>query len=143
MAAWVCARGVHHVSGTQKTAWTAGLVDDILHRERAISAPSDPSPIGDSLATLPEGTFVSLSMRGAPTTRADAWMCWRGHLLRWSHEGYCERLPMSDVDEHDKSLALLTPRSMVEAMRCGFVPGAVHPSAEALFVNGDVQVEAQ
>ena len=71
---------------------------------------------------LPDGTFVSLE-----DEPRDAWLVWKGEILKWSHEGYGgERQPVSSVDA---PVSLLTPTSMVATMRCGFVPGDVHASA--------------
>ena len=110
-------------------AWSASRIDEVLHREREASAPARShapalSTLRETLTGLPDGTFVSL--RGSEDEPKDAWLCWEGHLLRWSHEGYAERRPMGSVDT---PVTLLTPHSMVATMRCGFVPGEVHSSA--------------
>ena len=117
--------------------WSAGSIDDVLHRERQASRgtasqpPRSPtlSSMRETLTAMPDGTFVSLSGRDADTR--DAWLCWRGQLLRWTHQGYRDRMPMSSIDG-TREVILLTPHSMVAAMRCGFVPGEVHESAHAL-----------
>ena len=133
MEAWARAHGPCP-AGT----WTAGRVDEVLHRDRDASSlvkPHSPrlSQVHETLAALPDGAFVSLEYGGGSRQeqqKGDAWLCWRGHLHRWTHEGYRERTPIGDVGKSDDDITLLTPRSMVKAMRCGFVPGDVHPSAD-------------
>lgn len=107
-AAWARAHG--------DGKWSAGQMDTVLHSERTRP------PCETELSELPDGTFVSLE-----DEPRDAWLVWKGEILKWSHEGYGgERQPVSSVDA---PVSLLTPASMVATMRCGFVPGDVHASA--------------
>ncbi len=54
------------------------------------------------------------------------WLLWEGDALRWSFEGYTERVPCPTG-----SLAVITPRSTVNAIAAGYVP-EVHASAQQL-----------
>jgi hypothetical protein len=135
--AWTRAHGKHQA----RQGWSAGLIDEVLHRERDASSPVEPhSPrltaLDETLCGLPDGAFVSLHYEGSREWQvqfSDAWLCWQGHLLKWSHDGYCDSILISAVDKITlDEITLLTPHSMVAAMRCGFVPGDVHSSADAL-----------
>jgi hypothetical protein len=68
----------------------------------------------DTLAGLPDGTFVSLDGR--------AWLVWGGDLFVWSDSGYSMRkskTAKADVD-------VLTPRATVAVFAAGYRP-EVHP----------------
>ena len=102
--------------------WTASSIDAVLHEERlGQRRPVWAAPV----SSLPDGAFVSMGDDDA----AGAWLCWQGHMLRWSHAGYCERVAREDVRD---TVKLLTPRSLVQTMREGFVPGPVDATATAL-----------
>ena len=143
MQAWTRAHGLFKLGPTATREWKAGRVDEVLHIERDQSSPIKPhsrtlSQHNETLSALPDGAFVSLkyaSSREWQLANGDSWLCWRGHLLKWSHDGYCERRPISSVEETSAEVTLLTPKSMVAAMRHGFVPGEVHPSADALLTE--------
>ena len=69
------------------------------------------------LAELPAGTFIELG--------GEAFLVWRGGLLRWSFVGYGSApLPFAP----STPVCVLTPRSVVQVFRSGFVP-TVHVSA--------------
>lgn len=88
-------------------------LDRVLHRQR--TAPPERAPLG----TLPDGTFVARAGDPRPLlVLGDA-------LLAWAPHGYTDRLPRpaSSVD-------VLTPASIVNALRTGYRP-ALHPSAAA------------
>jgi hypothetical protein len=70
----------------------------------------------DQLGSLPNGSFVELD--GA------AYLVWKDALLRWSIDGYVERVARPAVEG-----VVLTPRPIVECLRRGYVP-EVHWSAE-------------
>lgn len=115
--------------------WTAGAIDERLHAERFVATGQS---IGGSvwqepLSELPEGAFVSLASEEETVASRRAWLNWRGHLLRWSHTGYCAAMPHGDVKCR---VVLLTPPSLVATMRAGFVPGPVDESASALLLAG-------
>ena len=67
-------------------------------------------------ADLPDGVMVAID--GTP------WLLWNGSALRWSFEGYTERVPRPTG-----SLSVITPRSTVNAIAAGYIP-AVHDSAQ-------------
>ncbi len=65
---------------------------------------------------LPDGTMVVID--------DSPWLLWNGSALRWSFEGYVER-----VLRPTSRLTVLTPRSTVNTIAAGYVP-AVHESAQ-------------
>jgi hypothetical protein len=96
----------------------ADAVDDRLHGERV--AGRERRLHVAALDELPDGAFVLRD--GAP------WLVRGAELLRWTPAGYAERAPRRDGEA-----ALLTPPSLVVALRAGW-DGAVpllHPSADA------------
>jgi hypothetical protein len=70
-----------------------------------------------AIGDLPDGVMVSL-----PGTK-DAFLLWRGRLHHWTAGGYDEVRPAKP----DQVLDVLTPRTIVAAIRAGYVP-AFHPS---------------
>lgn len=102
-------------------AWPAGCLsatdlDEQLHAER-LNADGYKRCFEANLDVLPGGVFVVL--------RGRAWLLWKGRLLVWSPGGYRDRLSRPKGEQ----VAVLTPRSTVEAIRAGYVP-EVHCSAE-------------
>ena len=89
----------------------AGTVDALLHRER-VARTQEKVTYTAALETLPDGAFV-LSNSGD----AGAWLV-RGDLLwRWDASGYGERRSRGSGP-----IAVLTPRSIVGAIRAGYRP---------------------
>jgi hypothetical protein len=86
-------------------------IDARLHRERTLGAHRQAA-----CTDLPDGTMVSLGGR--------AWLVLDGELHAWTHAGYSDRrtCPREPV-------AVLTPPSIVAAMRAGWRP-LLHPSAQ-------------
>jgi hypothetical protein len=69
-----------------------------------------------AIEELPEGAFVELE--------GVAYLYWNGKLKQWSPGGY-----IGDVSMSEKGVVtLLTPPSIVEMMKMGFIP-QVHDSA--------------
>lgn len=109
-----------------RTAWTEALglrakpaaddIDLVLHGQRC---PVDGTRVTypARLRDLPDGVFV---------VRDDGyWLLHNGELRLWTPAGYtATRKPP------DETVAVLTPRSTVEAIRAGYRPG-VHISAES------------
>ncbi len=111
-AAWAAGRGL-----TPGPPPGADDVDRVLHEERwaRVGAKRTHDAV---LSALPEGVLVEGEGR--------ARLLWRGRLRRWTFEGYG---PPEGVAPNE-TVRVLTPRSIVGAMRAGFVP-QVHESAGA------------
>jgi hypothetical protein len=101
----------HGLAGSSK----AGELDDALHRTR-VTRDKRQVRTSNHLSNLPDGTFVSL-----PEEPRAAWLVWKGHLHRWSHEGYGDRRPKSG----NAVVTVLTPKPTMRALGGGYVP-AVH-----------------
>lgn len=100
------------------------VLDRALHAERIDAAARRQRTARTVLGGLPEGAVVTLDAEpGAPL------LVRGGALWRWSFAGYkapvkvAGKLPSAEV-------TLLTPASVVEAFRAGYLP-AVHPSCGA------------
>jgi hypothetical protein len=93
----------------------ADEMDRVLHAERCESAPEAPRFFAP-LSSLPPGVMVEVG--GRPCLHLD------GGLRAWSFEGYGPALPAPQ----GKRVRVLTPRTIVRAIRAGFLP-AVHESA--------------
>lgn len=84
-------------------------IDNILHAERIdkhhskVTYEANPS-------SLPDGTFVSIE--GAP------YLLKKGLLYLWSPAGYAAGIPLPG----NSNLSVLTPASVVNAFRAGYVP---------------------
>lgn len=100
------------------SAPTAKEIDDKLHRARLTEDKRQKRQAG-VLGDLPDGTFVSFA-----DEPEDAWLLWRGHLYRWTHEGYRERRPLVPGG----MASVLTPEPTVQALRSGYVP-TIHATA--------------
>jgi hypothetical protein len=108
-----------------RSAWAAGrgldarpsadAMDMVLHAER-VERGHGKRTYEAVLSTLPEGTIVDYE--GQPH------LSWRGTLRLWTFSGYG---PPADAPSGAR-VAVLTPESVVEAIRHGFAP-QVHPSA--------------
>ena len=102
-----------------RQAWphTSSSVDDvdrILHAERR-AGPWRKRTFLSQLEALPTGAFVALD--GA------AWLVYDDSLVRWAPAGYSDHQP-----RFDGSVTVLTPPSLVDVFRNGYVP-TIHPSA--------------
>jgi hypothetical protein len=85
----------------------ADEIDEILHRERALSGGSRVTWGADG-TTLPDGVLVHWD--GEP------WLVVGGTMRRWTPGGYADRLPLPDGRP-----AVLTPRSTVAAINAGYL----------------------
>ncbi len=113
--AW--AAGRRGASGLVEPPPSADAVDRVLHEER-IRRGGDKVTYEERLSSLPEGVLVEY--RGRPHLK------WGGRLLPWSFYGYGPAVHASGATR----VSVLTPRSIVQAIRAGFVP-QVHESAHA------------
>ena len=111
--AWAAGRG----AAAGETPPGADAMDRVLHEER-VRRGGDKVTYEERLSALPEGVLVEYRER--PHLK------WGGRLLPWSFEGYG---PAVDPSAHERlRVSVLTPRSIVGAIRAGFVP-QVHETA--------------
>ena len=92
-------------------------IDEYMHRERYASSGEQVDHISE-LADLPDGVFVVRQSR--PAT---AYLYWEGKLFAWEADGYEQR----KVTTSGESVYVLTPQSVVRALKEGFWP-KVHSS---------------
>lgn len=100
---------------------TAQEIDDRLHAER-VAPDRSKHTFEAALDGLPDGVFVAV-----PAWGEEAYLVRGDELLAWSPGGYRERRRRPKGEE----VRVLTPPSMVKAIRAGYVPD-LHPSALAL-----------
>ncbi len=84
-------------------------IDDIIHEER-IDKQRNKVTYEDNLSSLPDGAFVLWEDK--PHLLAN------GRLFPWTPEGYEDSIPLPGVDK----ITVLTPKSVVNAFRAGYVP---------------------
>lgn len=111
-ALWCAANPEHAASASAPIA----VIDKQLHAERAIRGGGKvtfTAPLGD----VPKGAFIELDQ--------EACLVWSGRLWRWAASGYT---PASRVPAAGERVTVLTPFSIVKALRAGLVP-QVHASA--------------
>lgn len=114
--AWAAGNGVAGSAAAIKAA----MIDDRLHAER-LGPDRSQRTFQANLDTLPDGVFVILEGRDDQPRliRNDS-------LLVWSPGGYLDREPRRE----GTAVTVLTPISMVRAIRAGYPP-EVHPTADA------------
>lgn len=103
--AWLTA----NLSNEKSSFVRVSEIDRVLHAERAI-------PGGGKItyeavqSDLPNGVMFE--------HEGNAFLVWAGKILRWSFEGYVA------VDNIliDKTMRVLTPKSIVNALRIGYIP---------------------
>jgi len=110
--AWAAGNGDHAASRRP----SADEIDRVLHAER-VQRGRGKKTYRAVLSSLPAGTIVE--HRGRPHLH------WDGKLLPWSFFGYGLAAEVSPEVE----VNVLTPKSIVRAIRAGFVP-QVHESAD-------------
>ncbi len=93
-------------------------IDEALHRAR-VTRNRRQSRIKARAKDPPDGAFVTIE--DGPDA---AWLIWRRSLHRWSHEGYVERRPVTQVGD----VLVLTPALSLRVLAAGYRPG-IHPSA--------------
>jgi hypothetical protein len=119
-----CAECRHTAYQSFRSAWTAALalpakpaaddIDRVLQRERRLvngARVTYPAPLSD----LPDGVVVEHD--------DEFWLVYNGGLHRWTPAGYTDR-----TEKFDGTVAVLTPRATVAAIRAGYRP-LVHRSA--------------
>jgi hypothetical protein len=92
-------------------------IDERLHRER-LTADRRKRTYAAELHTLPDGVFVRRASWGA-----GVYLVKGRDLLLWSPGGYLRGRPRPK----DGEVEVLTPKSIVRAIRAGYVP-ELHPS---------------
>lgn len=97
---------------------SADEMDDRLHGER-LARDGTKQTFESNLGRLPDGVFVLL-----PDQPDRAYLIWAGKLLEWTTGGYAR----GERRKANTRVRVLTPRSTVEVIRAGYVPG-VHHSA--------------
>jgi hypothetical protein len=110
-AAWVA--GNADLMVTQPVR--ADTIDRVLHAER-VREDGGKKTYQAVVSTLPAGSIVEHEGRAS--------LAWAGKLRPWSFTGYGPVASLSPATE----VTVLTPKSIVEAIRAGFVPD-VHESA--------------
>jgi hypothetical protein len=88
----------------------ASDIDRILHAER-LGAGGTKRTYSAHLSDLPDGVIVTL-----PANANAAYLRWHDALWRWTPGGYPDRLATLPTDP----VAVLTPPSIVAALRAGF-----------------------
>jgi hypothetical protein len=86
-----------------------GKIDEIIHQER-IGKDKEKLTHKESLSALPDGAFVLL--------QGTIYLKKGNHLYKWSPAGYSAPEPLPGIGDVD----VLTPRSIVNAFRAGYVP---------------------
>lgn len=100
-----------------KAAWIAGNhaatiheINQTLHHERVEPRTHAKITYQAPLDALPDGVLIALA--------ESAYLWWGGRLRAWSPGGYGDPLPTVP----DRPVSVLTPRSIVAAIRAGYVP---------------------
>ncbi len=110
-AAWAAGNAKDLVSGPL----SADRIDRVLHSER-VQRGGGKVTYGAIVSSLPAGVIIE--------HEGSAFLLWAGKLRPWSFSGYG---PAADVVSAAR-VEVLTPKSIVAAIRAGFVP-QVHASA--------------
>jgi hypothetical protein len=113
VAAWRQAAGIG-----ERTPVTASAIDARLHADRVAPRTRGKITFTAPLGDLPDGTMVTL-----PDATSQALLVLGDALLPWSPRGYG-----APVGKPFGTASVLTPSSMVEALRAGYRP-QIHGSA--------------
>ncbi|MEP6466401.1 MAG: hypothetical protein ABJB05_08845 [Parafilimonas sp.] len=105
-----------------KTAWLKGNpeynfnaktsiqnIDEILHNERVNKNGSKKTHLENNNG-LPDGTFIAIDN--------DAYLVFKKHLYLWTPSGYTKKIFFA----HDEKSTVLTPASVINTFRAGFIP---------------------
>jgi len=103
---WIKGNPEHNF--TAKTSITA--IDEILHRER-LDANKSKNTFDENADTIPDGVFVTINNK--------AWLVANRLLFLWSPFGYTESIAMPASG----TVTVLTPKSVVNTFRAGYLPG--------------------
>jgi hypothetical protein len=105
----------HWVMGNPEYGFTSkvliGEIDNILHQER-IDKHNQKVIYKEKIMNLPNGIFVLLG--------DEPYLVVNDELYQWTPFGYKVRLPVPTV--RSNKLSVLTPRSVVNAFRAGYLP---------------------
>lgn len=101
---WINGNPLHQFSMTASIT----QIDGIIHPER-IDDEGRKVMFQCPPSDIPEGTFILID--------EDAYVFSQGGLHRWTPFGYEDPMPMPEI-----SLTILTPYSIVNAFRAGYVP---------------------
>jgi hypothetical protein len=85
-------------------------IDEVIHRERMDSQKKEIMHLS-RFSDLPEGTFIQM--------HDEAYVFNTGQLHRWTPFGYEEGI---DIPGDTSRLTILTPHSIVNAFKEGYVP---------------------
>lgn len=110
---WIMGNPAHNFS----MATSINQIDEIIHRER-IDDQKKKVVHQHMTEDIPEGTFLLI--------HDDPFVFSKGRLLQWTPFGYADSIA---VPEHS-ALTILTPRSIVNAFRAGYVPQIGRSSCE-------------
>lgn len=102
---WIAGNPAHPFS--MKTS--INRIDEIIHRER-INDEKKKVTYQQASTDIPEGTFLLIN--------DNPFVLSKGRLLRWTPFGYEDGIEMPE----DSTLRVLTPHSIVNAFRAGYVP---------------------
>ena len=105
-AAWV--RGNPLYMYNMKTP--IGEVDEILHRER-MNPDGSKATYRERLEDLPKGSFIEYNGKPYMTSHPD-------RVIKWTPFGYTDSIKIPHTTEVD----VLTPKSIVNALRSGYIP---------------------
>jgi hypothetical protein len=108
---WIKGNPSHHFTA----ATSINLIDEIIHRER-ISSERKKVLHQRRLFDIPDGTFVLID--------TDPWLYSHKKLRRWTPFGYEDSIDVIQTSAFD----ILTPNSIVNTLRAGYVPQASLPS---------------
>lgn len=101
---------------------SAREIDAVLHRERLDGRGKRLHALRCAIGDLPDGAMVWA--RAGETAAPASYLMWGRRPLLWSFDGY---QPKSELL---RDASLLTPPSIVNALRAGYRP-VLHPSASA------------
>ncbi|HET7002858.1 MAG TPA: hypothetical protein VFI33_16145 [Puia sp.] len=111
-AAWVRGNPLYMYN----TKTPIGEVDEILHRER-MNPNGDKSTYREILGELPEGSFIEYNGRPYMIGHSNS-------VIGWTPFGYTDSIYIPPSTE----VSVLTPKSIVNAFRSGYLP-QIHKSA--------------
>jgi hypothetical protein len=84
-------------------------IDEVIHRER-MNKDKSKVTFREDTDNIPNGTFISFNN--------DPFLVLNGLMYLWSPFGYEKGIPLPGTDK----LAVLTPRSVVNTFRAGYMP---------------------
>ncbi|SFH19550.1 hypothetical protein [Pedobacter insulae] len=111
--AWLS--GNPHYGYDRKT--TIGKIDAILQRER-IDVHQQKVTHTALISTLPNGTFVAIAQK--------AYLLVDEQIFQWTPSGYLNGKETLNIT----SVAVLTPQSVVNALRAGYLPQMSHKQSD-------------